>query len=151
MTRSRKEVLTVLQGARQPLSAAAVHQQLGPCCDQATVYRTLHYLEDQGMAESFVLYCTEHGTERYYTAVKAANGSPLPHRHWFHCIRCHAFMELGSCAVSTMVHAFEESQQVSVRHHVLYLTGLCRECLSHEDSKPADAGNRTTPQENPDF
>lgn len=135
MTRSRKQVLMVLQQAQEPLSAAAVHQELGLCCDQATVYRTLHYLEEQGLAESFVLHCTEHGTERYYTAVQGADGAPLPHRHWFHCIRCHAFIELGSCAVSAMVRSFEETQQVSVQHHVLYLTGLCRSC--REASTPA--------------
>lgn len=145
MTRSRKEVLAVLQRSREPLSAAALHGQLGNCCDQATVYRILHYLEDQGLAESFVLHCTEHGTERYYTAVKNAKGTPLPHRHWFHCVRCHTFIELGSCAVSSMVRSFEENQQVVVYNHVLYFTGLCRECLAHKGSEPAGAGNRTAP------
>ncbi len=128
MTRSRKQVLAVLQRAMEPLTAAAVHQAVGLCCDQATVYRTLHYLEDQGLAESFVLHCSEHGTERYYTAIQGEDGKPLPHRHWFHCTRCHAFIELGSCMVSSMVRSFEASQQVSVQHHVLYLTGLCRKC-----------------------
>ncbi len=144
MTKSRKEVLAVLQRSAQPLSAAAVHQELGLCCDQATVYRTLHYLEEQGLAESFVLHCTEHGTERYYTAIKNAEGANLPHRHWFHCVHCHAFIELGACAVSSMVRAFEEQQQVTVQHHVLYLTGLCRNCKSHAGSEHAGAGNKTT-------
>jgi len=144
MTRSRKQVLAVLQRARQPLSAAAVHQELGLCCDQATVYRTLHYLEDQGLAESFVLHCSEHGTERYYTAILGEDGRALPHRHWFHCTRCHAFIELGNCAVSAMVRAFESSQQVSVQHHVLYLTGLCSQCLGRteqESLKQSPAGS----------
>lgn len=145
MTRSRKQVLSVLQRSHQPLSAAAVHHELGLCCDQATIYRTLHYLEDQGLAESFVLYCTEHGTERYYTAVQGEDGRALPHRHWFHCTRCHAFIELGTCVVSVMVRAFEETQAVSVQHHVLYLTGLCRTCLTHEGSELAGDGKRTTP------
>jgi Fe2+ or Zn2+ uptake regulation protein len=34
-----------------------------------------------------------------------------------------------------MVRSFEETQQVSVQHHVLYLTGLCRSC--REASVPA--------------
>lgn len=153
MTRSRKQVLAVLQRARQPLSAAAVHHELGLCCDQATVYRTLHYLEEQDLAESFVLHCSEHGTERYYTAILGEDGEPLPHRHWFHCTRCHAFIELGNCAVSAMVRAFEDSQHVSVEHHVLYLTGLCHTCLTHAGSDAgsdagsgtACAGNKTAP------
>ncbi len=130
MTKARTAALEVLRGAEEPLSAAAVHGMMGSDCDQATVYRTLHYLEDHGYAESFVLHCTEHGTERYYTAVDGgADGCGSPaHRHWFHCESCHRFIDLGSCTVSELVESFERERGVRVRRHILYFTGLCSDC-----------------------
>lgn len=142
MTRIRKRILHVLQGASEPLSASQVAHMVGTLCDQATVYRGLHYLEEQGLAESFVLSCQEHGTERYYTACEtpqpsgdspgvpsASRGRGLPvHRHWFHCEECHRFIPLGECLLDPVVQQFEQEQQCTVRQHTLYFTGLCREC-----------------------
>ncbi len=142
MTRIRKRILQVLQGASEPLSASQVAQRVGPPCDPATVYRGLHYLEEQGFAESFVLSCQEHGTERYYTACEAPQPFAIPsgvassgervflppHRHWFHCEGCHRFIPLGVCLLDPVVHQFEQEQQCTVRQHTLYFTGLCRDC-----------------------
>jgi Fur family ferric uptake transcriptional regulator len=128
MTKARREALDLLRAASQPLSAAAIFGRLGACCDQATVYRTLHYLEEQGYAESFILHCDQHGTERYYSAVGGAPGNEGGHRHWFHCESCHRFIEIGSCTVAGLVASFEKEQGVAVRHHVLYFTGLCPTC-----------------------
>jgi len=54
MTRARAAVLATLDAATEPLSAAGVVTRLADCCDQATVYRALHHLEETGRAESFV-------------------------------------------------------------------------------------------------
>ena len=75
MTRARKAVLAALEAAGEPLSAALVVEAVDGACDQATVYRALHYLEESGRAESFVLHCSEHGVKRYYAPVGPA------HRH----------------------------------------------------------------------
>jgi Fur family ferric uptake transcriptional regulator len=128
MTRARSAALAVLRDAAEPLSAAAVHQEVGACCDQATVYRTLHYLEKKGLAESFILHCDEHGTERYYAALEEPGRESAPHRHWFHCEACHRFTEIGACTVDGLIRDFESGAGVSVRRHVLYFTGLCKEC-----------------------
>jgi len=128
MTKTRQEALDLLRSATQPLSASALFSRLGASCDQATVYRTLHYLEEQGYAESFILHCDEHGTERYYSAVAGLGDNAATHRHWFHCESCHRFIEIGSCTVASLVDRFEQEQGVAVRHHVLYFTGLCADC-----------------------
>ena len=132
MTKARAATLAALRHAAEPLSAAALYRLLAADCDQATVYRTLHYLEEKGYAESFVLHCSEHGTERYYSArgdaCGDACGAEADHRHWFHCEACHRFIELGACTISDLVRRFEEDQQVSVRRHTLYFTGLCADC-----------------------
>ncbi len=122
MTRARQAVLAALDGAAEPLSAALVVDRVNGACDQATVYRALHYLETAGFAESFVLSCAEHGVERYYASRSA------PHRHWFHCERCHRFIDLGACKIGSLVAELEKDHDLTVARHTLYLTGTCKDC-----------------------
>jgi len=124
MTKARQAVLDILMNAAEPLSAAAVQSASGNTFDPATIYRTLHYLEQKGRAESFVLHCREHGTERYYTAA----GEEGTHHHWFHCEHCHCFVDLGSCEICDMLGEYEESRNIEIRSHIMYLTGLCASC-----------------------
>ncbi len=130
MTRARTAIQSILRDADEPLSAASVFRSLAGAFDQATVYRTLHYLEGKGFADSFVLHCAEHGTERYFTARSEA--SRESHRHWFHCESCHRFTDLGDCQLSAMLDLFESRHGVAIRDHSLNLTGLCAECRSRE-------------------
>lgn len=132
MTSIRKQALDILLSSEKPLSAAALYERLENQCDQATVYRTLHYFEEQGYAESFVLHCDEHGTERYYTAVRDAQGLPLPHRHWFHCEGCHQFTQITTCGIAGVVKTFERQSGARVTNHILYLMGLCAACQKKE-------------------
>lgn len=130
MTRARKEILAILQASDSPLSAIEVirafPEHTAP--DQATVYRTLHWLEEGGFADSFVLHCLEHGTERYYTAILDEAGSTLPHRHWFHCVSCHRFTDLGGCRLEGLLSSFETDLGVKIHSHTLYCTGVCGPC-----------------------
>jgi Fur family transcriptional regulator, ferric uptake regulator len=122
MTRARLAVLAALDAAAEPLSAAGVIAAIGCACDQATVYRALHYLEESGCAESFVLQCDEHGVERYFASRSAA------HRHWFHCVACHRFIDLGACRIGGMIGEVERELGVRVARHTLYMTGTCPSC-----------------------
>ncbi len=132
MTRARTAIREMLSGAAEPLSAASVFRALEGAFDQATVYRTLHYLEGKGLADSFVLHCAEHGTERYFTTRdESARGA---HRHWFHCESCHRFTDLGDCQLSDLIARYETRFGVRIRDHNLNLTGLCAECAA----SPAD-------------
>lgn len=127
-TRARKAIIEILQQAKEPLSAASVYSALTITADQATVYRNLHVLEDEGLAHSFILHCADHGTERYYTASPEIAEGDLAHRHWFHCERCHCFTDLGSCKLSELVAGYEAQHNITVLTHTLYLTGLCSSC-----------------------
>ncbi len=131
MTKAREAALEALGRATEPLSAAGVLSAIGACCDQATVYRVLHYLESAGFAESFVLHCEEHGTERYYVSAASM------HRHWFHCEACHRFIDLGACRLGGIVQDLEGELGLKVSRHVMYLTGLCKAC---QKKSPAFAG-----------
>ena len=128
MTKARKAILETLVHAAEPLTAASVHAAAGILVDQVTVYRTLHFLEEKGLAESFILHCADHGTERYYTsAPDAGSGEPV-HRHWFHCERCHRFIDLGECTLAALVRGYETEYGLAVHSHTLYLTGICSQC-----------------------
>ncbi|PKL23637.1 MAG: transcriptional repressor [Spirochaetae bacterium HGW-Spirochaetae-3] len=122
MTKARIAVLAAIDGAEEPLSASGVAARANCDCDQATVYRALHHLETAGFAESFVLNCSEHGTERYYVSAKG------PHRHWFHCEGCHRFVDLGACRIGGLVADLESELGLRVTRHTMYLSGLCAEC-----------------------
>ncbi len=130
MTRSRKAVLDILVSAQEPRSASDVFALMAGSADQATVYRTLHYLEENGFAESFILHCTSHGTERFYTVSSSGAGEKEMHRHWFHCEDCHRFTDLGNCTLDDLVQGYETRHGIEVKTHTLYLTGVCASCLS---------------------
>ena len=91
-------------------------------CDTATIYRSLHFLESKGYAESFVLSCSDHGTERYYAAGASC------HRHWFHCESCHQFVDLGACTLDSMLVEMGKASGVRISSHTLYATGICAAC-----------------------
>jgi Fur family transcriptional regulator, ferric uptake regulator len=126
MTKARQAVLAILDATQEPLSAARIYALAGTCCDQATIYRALSYLEESGRAESFVLHCMEHGTERYFISKK------IPHRHWFHCESCHKFIDLGICQIEELAAKIENAYDIEVRRHTLYFSGLCRKCKSRK-------------------
>ena len=124
MTKARRATLEVLEQTDRPLSANEVSARIRLNCNPVTVYRTLHYLESAGYAESFVLHCTEHGTERYYTAVDTFS----PHHHGCHCEQCHTFIDLGDCSITNLITTYERDKGLRVTGHTLYFTGVCPQC-----------------------
>jgi Fur family ferric uptake transcriptional regulator len=122
MTKTRLAVYETLQGSEVPLSAAEIYKRIPMNLDLATVYRSLHYFEDQGKIESFSFTCAEKGTERYFYRRKE------PHAHFFHCEGCHKFINLGDCRVGGMLQDIESDYGVKIESHTLYFTGLCGGC-----------------------
>ncbi|MGE4583620.1 MAG: Fur family transcriptional regulator [Sphaerochaeta sp.] len=125
MTKARKAILEALRLSPIPVSAISLVSQLGLAYDQATIYRNLHYLEDQGMAESFILHCSEQGTVRYYSYRNREDGV---HHHWFHCERCHRFIDLGSCNYTEQLQQWEKDYGFVITDHTFFLTGICDSC-----------------------
>ena len=128
-TKARQAIMETLARAKVPLTAAAVYEAMDESADQATVYRNLHLLDEEGLADSFILHCADHGTERYYTACpNSGDGGQSAHRHWFHCEKCHSFTDLGSCTLASLVSDYEARHGITVLTHTLYLTGICADC-----------------------
>ena len=123
MTRARKALLEQLKAQSEPVSATALAKILPH--DQATIYRNLHYLEEQGYAQSFILHCSEHGTERYYSYHRLQDGV---HHHWFHCEQCHRFTDLGDCEHLMQLKTWEDEHGFVIHDHTFFLTGICALC-----------------------
>lgn len=134
MTKAREAVWNILNEAESPLSAAEVEQLAEGFCDTATIYRTLHFLQQKGMADSFVFHCAAHGTGRYYVADKNRE------RHWFHCEACHRFTDLGLCREEAFLRDMEKTAGVIIRGHVFYATGLCSMCAKRAGAERANTG-----------
>jgi Fur family ferric uptake transcriptional regulator len=122
MKGNREAVLAAIEAAAGPSSAADIVRGLEGRCDPATVYRALHRLEGEGRLEAFVFECEERGIERYYLSRSSA------HRHYFHCERCHRFIDLGECRLGELVGELERERGFRVEGHTLYFTGTCPEC-----------------------
>ena len=125
MTKPRKALLEVLRMSHEPVPASHLLQHPSIRFDQATVYRNLHYLEEKGMADSFILHCTEHGTERYYSYRSCEDGV---HHHWFHCRTCHRFIDLGDCQYDEQLARWEQAYGFTVSDHTFFLTGQSKNC-----------------------
>ena len=115
-------ILEMLSEAEVPLSAAEIHERLPLAVDLATVYRSLHYLEDRAEAESFGFTSAERGTERYFFRRKE------PHVHFFRCERCHRFLNLGECRIGGLIEELADARDLTIKTHTLYFTGFCGEC-----------------------
>lgn len=122
MTKARDAVLSALERLGRPTAALAIAEALVGRCDQATVYRALHWLEANGFVEAFEFRCELEGPGRYY----AAKGGC--HRHWFHCERCHRFVDLGPCALDGVLESLSRERGISIASHYFGASGLCADC-----------------------
>jgi Fur family ferric uptake transcriptional regulator len=122
MTKARTHVPEAITQAKEPVSARQLCEKFQSDYDPATIYRALHYLEGKDRLDSFILHCSEHGTERYY--VLRSN----EHRHWFHCERCHRFTDLGLCRFDDLVAQMRAEKGLAITSHTFYATGICPEC-----------------------
>ena len=125
MTKARMTVLTLLGEATEPLCASEIAGLLQGQFDLATIYRTLHYLEERNLADSFILHCSAHGTERYYSSMEKEDAC---HHHWFHCEQCHRFIDLGGCNLDALLGSYEKENGIVITDHTFFLTGICPEC-----------------------
>jgi Fur family transcriptional regulator, ferric uptake regulator len=119
-TKQRAEVLEVLEGG-EALPAQELHGRLrarGSRIGLATVYRTLHLLEQQGSID--VLH--EDAIEARYRLC-----SPVHHHHLV-CESCGAVDEIPECDVDEWAHKVARTRGFEVRGHRAEILGLCARC-----------------------
>lgn len=125
LTRTRRAVVEALAAAREPVSVRALHDAVGAqTADLVTIYRTLRWLQDAGVARAVV---TGPGAERYELI------APGGHAHHLRCDRCGGVRTITVCGVEReAMERIEREYRFTVHHHTLTFHGRCAECAAME-------------------
>ena len=121
LTRPRRLVIEALAGAVEPQSARALHEAVGTeRIDLVTVYRTLDWLKEIGLARAVL---TGEGVERV-ELVPAGS-----HTHHLVCDACGAVRTVSVCGLDrTIAERIEREHGFRVDHHQLIFHGRCGDC-----------------------
>lgn len=127
-TKQRKDIFEVLKGAKKPLSAHDIYQEIlkdvtvdASTFAISTVYRSLAIFEEKGLIEKSMLMGSD-------TAVyELVDGH---HKHYAVCLSCHKLVPLKHCPFEHVAHDHMESEdgEFVVTGHKLELYGYCKEC-----------------------
>ena len=122
VTGPRQAILDLLRGHHGPWSIREIHAALPPGdCDLATVYRSIHLLENMGMVKRFDL---GDGSARFELLSDGDDG----HHHHLVCTRCSEVVELPDCFPREWeARIAAESGFTGVTHHLEFF-GVCPRC-----------------------
>ena len=124
-TGGRRQVVTALERADGPLSAAELHDDLEGRVPVSSVYRTLAVLEAVGVVEP---HHSVKGITRYEMAEWLAG-----HHHHLVCIDCGAVEDIElphglESQLEALVGQVSELSSFSASGHSLEVDGLCTRC-----------------------
>ena len=123
MTRTRQAVLSVLEGARYPLSPTELYAQLqerNVAIDLVTVYRNLATLKELGLVTQLELH--QEGQFRY--EIKEGR----EHHHHIRCKSCGRIVDLLLCPLKKLTALIEQETRFVVGDHSLEFSGWCPKC-----------------------
>jgi Fur family ferric uptake transcriptional regulator len=124
VTGPRQAILELLRRQRGPLSIREIHQALpGADCDLATVYRSIHLLENMGMVKRFDL---GDGSARFELLTEGDDG----HHHHLVCTRCAEVFELEDCFTREWEARIAAASGFKALTHKLEFFGICPQCQS---------------------
>jgi len=122
VTGPRHALLELLHRQSHPMSSKEMFDALPKnLCDLATVYRSLHLLEQMGMVKRFDF---GDGTARFELLEEGDDG----HHHHLVCTRCAEIIELDECSMT------ESEERIAARNgfksvtHKLEFFGICPAC-----------------------
>ena len=139
LTGPREAILKALRQHAHPLTIREIHTELcDENCDLATVYRSMHLLEELGVVRRF-----DFGdrTARY----EMVRGEQGGHHHHLVCTECARVVELEDCFPE------ELERRIATRHgfaqisHRLEFFGLCPECQKLKLAQRPRSGGRIDP------
>lgn len=134
-TRQRTAIRTVIDAAGRPLSPQEVldaAQSDVPGLSQATVYRNLKMLVDEG----YIATVTLPGDSPRYESARHA------HHHHFQCTECKRVFDVHDCHGDL---ARLAPKGFTVEHHELTLYGRCDECPASRKAVRARTHRHATP------
>jgi Fur family ferric uptake transcriptional regulator len=90
-------------------------------CDLATVYRSIHLLENMGMVKRFEF---GDGVARFELLREGDDG----HHHHLVCTRCAGIVEIDECAMDEVQAKIAQRNRFKAVTHKLEFFGICPEC-----------------------
>jgi Fur family ferric uptake transcriptional regulator len=122
ITGPRQAILKVLQQQARPLSNKQIFQALPRGqCDLATVYRSVHLLEDMGL----VSRCDFGDGVARYEVVREGPGG---HHHHLVCRSCSTVVEIAECLAADWEQQIATESGYKMVTHKLEFFGLCPRC-----------------------
>jgi Fur family ferric uptake transcriptional regulator len=122
LTGQRQSILNIMVRRAHPLSIREIFAELQPgACDLATVYRSMHLLEDMGLVKRVDF---GDGAARFELLAEGAD----EHHHHLICKRCTAVVEIGECFTSEVEQRIAAQNGFTAVTHRLEFFGICPRC-----------------------
>jgi Fur family ferric uptake transcriptional regulator len=122
ITGPRQAILEILRRHPHPMSNKEIFAALpAGDCDLATVYRSLHLLENMKLVKRFDL---GDGVARFELIAEGDDG----HHHHLVCIRCSAVVEIGECFTRKLEQSIAKRNGFTAITHKLEFFGVCPRC-----------------------
>src|SRR5512133_227523 len=122
LTGARQTILDTLRRAAHPMSIKDIFKALPDRdCDLATVYRSMHLLENMGMVKR---YDFGDGSARFELLEEGDDG----HHHHLVCKRCASVVELDDCSIADLESRIAGVNGFKEVTHRLEFFGVCPAC-----------------------
>lgn len=122
VTGPRQAILEILRRHSGPMSIKQIHQNLSEGeCDLATVYRSMHLLEEMNMVKRFDL---GGGGARFELLAEGDDG----HHHHLVCTSCSDVVEIEECFPNELEKEIASRNGFKQVTHKLEFFGICPRC-----------------------
>ena len=122
VTGPRQAILEILRRHQGPLSIKEIQDRLSDDgCDLATIYRSMHLLEEMGMVKRFHFGS---GGARFELLNEGDDG----HHHHLVCTNCADVVELEECFPKELERRIANQNGFKSVTHKLEFFGLCPRC-----------------------
>ncbi|RLL84172.1 Fur family transcriptional regulator [Mesotoga sp. BH458_6_3_2_1] len=118
LTSLRREILEIINNSDAPLNADSIHEMLIGSPNLSSVYRSLAFLEEEGLIRSVSFECE---TRFYFSRQK----EPI---HFLHCKKCHKTEPFYESISDSLAESVAEDRDFTITGHVFYFIGICGEC-----------------------
>jgi Fur family ferric uptake transcriptional regulator len=122
LTGPRHAILRILGRQAHPLSIREIFKALGnKDCDLATVYRSMHLLENMQMVKRFDF---GDGIARFELLAEGDDG----HHHHLVCTQCSGVIEIEECVMGELEEKIAARNGFKAITHKLEFFGICPAC-----------------------
>lgn len=123
ITGPRQAILEVLRRHEHPITNREILAELPEgLCDLATIYRSMHMLEEMGMVQRFDF---GDGAARFELVAEDEDDG---HHHHLVCRKCATVVEISECFPPDLQERIERASRFKSLSHKLEFFGLCPAC-----------------------